>query len=315
MKKLFFIAVILGALYAGYWFVGSSQVETRARAALADLQAQGWLVDYESLDTAGFPSRFDTTVTDLTLGSPDGRVVWEAPFVQLFALSYRPNRVIAVWPPEQTVTIAGQAFDITSDRLRASAAVGLSTDLPLNEATVEGDGLAVESDAGWTLTAGSLIAAIRQAGPAPATYDVYLGSQAIALPLLVEGLDLLRLDGRVTLDAPLDARLQSAPRLLGLSLREVRLASGDAALTLAGDLAPDPQGYLAGAVTLRAENWRDVLAVLERAGVLVYDQAPFLARALEQLSQGEDDIEVGVTFRDGQVEALGVVLFPAPRVL
>ena len=52
MKKLFFIAVILGGLYAGYWFVGSSQVETRARAALAELQAQGWQVDYESLDTA-----------------------------------------------------------------------------------------------------------------------------------------------------------------------------------------------------------------------------------------------------------------------
>jgi hypothetical protein len=315
MKRLFFITVILAALYAGYWFVGSSQVETRARVALADLEERGWQVDYASLDTAGFPSRFDTTVTDLSVVSPDGRVAWEAPFVQIFALSYRPNRVIAVWPERQRVMVAGQVIDIISGGIRASAAVGLSVDLPLTEATLEGPGIVLESDLGWTSSTGPLLAAIRQAGPAPATYDVYLGSEAIVLPLVAQGLDVLRIDGRVTLDAPLDARLQAAPRLLGLTLREVRLASGEAALTLAGDLAADEQGFLAGSVTLRAENWRDVLAVLESAGLLVLDQAPFLAGALEQLAEGGDDIEIPVTFQNGQVQALGVVLLSAPRVL
>lgn len=313
MKRLFFIAVILAGLYASYWFVGSSQVETRARAALAELEARGWEIDYASLGTTGFPSRFDTSVEELSLVSPDGRLAWEAPFFQLLALSYRPNRVIAVWPERQRVTLAGQAFDLASDRLRASAAVGLSASFPLNEATVEGDGIVVQSEGGWTLSARSLLAAVRQAGPA--TYDVYLGSEAIALPLVAEGLDLLRIDGRVMLDAPIDARLPGPPRLLGLSLREARLASGGTAITAVGDLAPDAQGFLAGTLTLRAENWRDLLAVLESAGLLVLDQAPFLAGALEQLAGGEKDIELPVTFRDGQVEALGVVLLPAPRVL
>lgn len=314
MKRLFFIAVILAALYAGYWLVGSSQVETRARAALAQLEAQGWQVGYSDLDTQGFPSRFDTTVTDLTLASPDGQVAWAAPFVQLLALSYRPNRVIAVWPPAQTVTVAGQPFDIASERLRASATVGLSAALPLDHATMEGEAVRVASDA-WTVSAASLLAAIREAGPAPATYDAYLGLEGIALPGLPQGLDLLQLDGQVTLDAALDARLQSAPRVLGLALREARLGAGDAALTLAGDLAPDAQGFLSGTVTVRAENWRGVLTVLESAGILVHDQAPFLAGALEQLAAGQEDIEIPVTFRNGQVEALGIVLLPSPRVL
>lgn len=315
MKRLFFIAVTLASIYAGYWFIGSTQVETRARAALADLEAQGWKVDYESLETAGFPSRFDTTVVDLSLVSPDGRIAWDAPFVQLFALSYRPNRVIAVWPEEQTVTLAGQAVTITSDRLRASAAVGLSTEFPLNEATVEGDALSLRSDGGWTLSMGTLLAAIRQAGPAPATYDVYLGSEAVGLPLLAEGLDLLRIDGRVTLDAPLDSRLRTTPRLVGLALREARLASSGASISAVGELASDRQGLLSGTLTLRAERWRDLLAILEASGVLVLDQAAFLSGALEQLSGGEEDIELPITFRNGQVEALGVVLLPAPRVL
>lgn len=315
MRALFFVVALLAALYGGYWFVGSSQVEARAREALADLRAQGWQVDYASLDTRGFPSRFDTTVTDLALASPDGRLSWEAPFLRVFALSYRPNRVIAAWPPEQSLTLAGQRLDIAAEGLRGSAAVDLSPDLPLADARLESGPMTVASAAGWELGLDRLLAAIRPAGPEPAAYDVFLEAEGLRPPALGARLGLLRLDGQVTLDAPLDRTLAAPPRLLGLSLRELRLAQGAAALAATGDLAPDERGFLAGTLTLRAENWRDLLALLESAGLLVHDQAPFLAGALEELAGGQDDIEVPVTFRDGQVEALGLVLLQAPRVL
>ena len=315
MRTLFFVVAVLAALYGGYWFVGSSQVESRAEAALADLEARGWAVDYAELDTTGFPSRFDTTVTDLSLASPDGRLAWAAPFFQVLALSYRPHEVIAVWPPEQRLTVASQPIEIASQGLRASATVGLSGDLPLDHATLEGGLSAVSSGAGWGFGLDGLLAAIRRAGTAAATYDVFLEARGLRPATVSASLGLLRLDAAVTLDAPLDLRLQEPPRLVGLAIREARLAQGDVALTASGELAPDAQGFLAGTVVLTAENWRGLLDLLEAAGVLIHDQAPFLQGALEELAQGSDRIEVPVTFRDGQVEALGVVRLEAPQVL
>lgn len=315
MRTLFFIVVLLAALYAGYWFVGSAQVESRAVAALADLERRGWQVDYASLDTAGFPSRFDTTVTDLALASPDGRFAWEAPFVQLFALSYRPNRVIAVWPPEQRVTVADQQLEVSAQGLRASAAVGLSGDLPLDGATLESGPASVRAETGWGFGLDRLLAAIRRAGPGPSSYDVYLEASGLQPATASADPGLLRFAGEVTLDRPLDRHLAEAPRLHGLRIEEARLAQGDVALAAQGDLAPDAQGFLAGTVTIRVENWRGLIDLLQAAGVLVYDQAPLIASALEELARGGDDIEVPVVFRDGQVEALGLVLLQAPRVL
>ena len=315
MRALFFVVAILAALYGGYWFVGSSQLESRAEAALADLRARDWQVDYADLATAGFPSRFDTTVTDLSLASPDGRFAWRAPFVQLFALSYRPHEVIAAWPPEQRVTVGGQTLDVAAQDLRASATFSLSPDLPLDHAALESGPAALSSEAGWGLGFDRLLAAIRRAGDGtPNAYDLHLEANGLR-PLSVSAdLGLLRLDGKVTLDRPLD-RHAPAPRLRALALREARLAQGDVALTATGDLAPDAQGFLTGTLMLRAENWRGLLDLLQAAGLLVFDQGSFLAGALEPLARGGNDIEVPLTFRDGQVEVLGLVLLQAPSVL
>ncbi len=314
MRALFFVVTILAALYGGYWFVGSSQVETRAEAALADLRSQGWQVAYEDLGTTGFPSRFDTTVTDLSLASPDGSFAWAAPFFQVLALSYRPNQVIAVWPETQSLRVAGQELEVASQGLRGSATVGLSGDLPLDRATVEGGLSSVTSDAGWGLGFDRLLAAVRATGTANA-YDLFLEAEGLRPASVSSSLGLLRLDAEVTLSAPLDRRLSGPLRLLALSLREARLSRGDVALGMTGDLAPDAQGFLAGTVTLAAENWRGLLDLLEAAGLLVYDQRAFLEGALAELAQGSDRIEVPVTFQDGRIEALGLVLLDAPQVL
>lgn len=316
MRRLFVAVMVLAALYAGYWVVGSSQLERAARLALDDLAARGWQVAYSDLSTAGFPSRFDTTVTDLALASPDGAFAWEAPFLQVLALGYRPNQVIAVAPPDQVLTLGGQRLDLSAQGLRASATVGLSADLPLDHAAVESGLTAVRSSAGWGLGLDRLLAAIRRAGSgAPNAYDLYLEANGLRPDAVGSDLGLLRLAATATFDRPLDRRLARPPRLLSLALTDARLAEGDVAVAAAGTLAPDARGFLAGDLTLRVENWRGLLDLLDAAGVLVHDQAPLLAGALEELAQGSPDLELPVTFRDGGISALGVVLLEAPQVL
>lgn len=70
MRRLTFIVLILAAIYAGYWFIGVGAMEKSAADQFNDLEKSGWQVDYTDLSTAGFPSRFDTTVNDLTLTTP-----------------------------------------------------------------------------------------------------------------------------------------------------------------------------------------------------------------------------------------------------
>ncbi|WP_210527057.1 DUF2125 domain-containing protein [Rubellimicrobium arenae] len=314
MRVLFFVVAVLAALYGGYWFVGSSQVESRARAALAQLEERGWDVAYSDLSTEGFPSRFDTTVTDLHLATPGDRVTWDAPFVQLLALSYRPNQVIAIWPPEQRLSVLGQPLDVTSDGLRASATVGWSTDLPLDHAVVESGPLNVTSGPGWNLSLDRVLAAIRTAGPAANSYDIYLEGQGLRSAAMAGGLEQIRLDTQAEFAAPLDRRLEGPPQLRRLTIRDIRLAQGGIALSGSGGLAPDDQGFAAGEVTLAVENWRGLLDVLDQAGLLPLAQRAFLLALFEQLAQGRTDVSVPLTFADGRVEVLGVALLEAPRL-
>lgn len=313
MRALVWITGVLALLYGGYWFVGRSQVETRARAALADLEAQGWEVDYSSLETVGFPSRFDTTVTDLALASPDGQVAWEVPVLRVYALSYRPNHVIARLPPTQRVTVGGRAFDVAAEGLQASARAGLSADLPFRDVTVESGPLTITGP-GIEGGVSRLLAAVRLAeaeGDDPA-YLVFLEGEDLAVAG-TPALDLVRIDALATLGAPIDRRLQEAPPLVSLSLRDVRLARASSALTATGTLMPDAEGFLAGEVVLAAEDWRGALLSLEEAGLLTADVAGLVAGALEPLAEG-DRIDVPVTFAEGRVSALGLPLLAAPQV-
>ena len=103
MKFLLGLVTALAVLYGGYWFVGQRAVERGAAAAFDQMAADGWEATHAGISTIGFPSRFDTTVTAPRLVDMATGVGWEAPWIQVFALSYLPNEVIALFPEEQAI--------------------------------------------------------------------------------------------------------------------------------------------------------------------------------------------------------------------
>ncbi|NAZ36004.1 DUF2125 domain-containing protein [Rubellimicrobium sp. CFH 75288] len=314
MRVLVGLVVAAALLYGGYWFVGQSQVENRTEAALENLAAAGWHVRYGTVNTTGFPSRFDTTITDLHLAPPDGRWAWAAPFVQALALSYRPNRIIAAFPPEQEIVVGQERMTLRTDRLRASGGVGLTPDLPLDQVVIESGPWDVVGSSGWRVAAERLLAALRPSAAGPRHYDLYLETGPLTLPAPAPPLSAVRLDGVVELDRPLDRRIGGAPDLVALAISEARLQAGEGALTLRGDLAPDEAGFLAGVLTVAAEDWRALLTAAEQAGLLgVAAREPF-ERGLEAAAQGSDTIEIPVTLANGVVSALGFPLAAAPRL-
>lgn len=320
MKRLFFVVVTLAVLYGGYWFVGSRTVETQATAALDGLRDEGWQVSYTSLNTSGFPSRFDTTLSDPDLTAPEG---WRytAPFLQIFALSYRPNEVIVIFPPEQTVTVDGQSVTLASDRLRASASVTASTDVAFRAATLEGGATSVTFADGQAITLDSLLAALRRAARGDAVYDAFVDLRGIGLPApegaLPGPMDRVMLDAQVSLDAPLDRvglSAETPPEVTGIAIKDALMLWDDMQIRAEGTLEVDAEGYPAGQIDVRVRGWDEILTTAAAAGFIDPAVVPTYRDMADRLAQGDAELTLPLTFADGAIRMGFVPLGAAPRL-
>jgi len=326
MRFLTILVAVLGALYFGYWFVGSTALERGANTWLDDLRASGWNVRYDDLSTRGFPSRFDTTLTNPDFRDPVSGIGWQAPFFQVLALSYRPNRVIAVWPPTQDIILPGETLTLQSDGLRASAAVAAATALPLDAVTVEVGAAELISSRGWDVSIARGLLAFRDAGGAPGQYDAFGEVAEIALPSsLVQVLDparlmpaqvsLLRLDAGISFDRPLDrfAGVEGGPRLTRITLREMRLTWGTVALNATADLTIDSNGVPEGDIALVAANWEQLITLATKAGLIDPAAVPGFTRAASAMANGSDRIDATIKLENGFMSWGPVPLGPAPQ--
>lgn len=320
MRKLLWTAVALMTAYCGYWFVGSYGVLQGARAALEQVKAGG-MGDFADVTLAGFPSRFDVTVDKPMLHSADGQVQWSAPFVQVLALSYQPNKVIVVWPHEQTVTVAGQAMTLRTDDMRASAAVEATTDLPLDHAELVATKGALVSPAGWSVSFDDLRFATRR-GAGANVHDLGLAvdktrTSGIALPASFAGSPAdVTADATLTFDRPMDRHATGA-RVTGLSVRMARLIWGKTVIDAKGEVTIGADGVPEGRLTISAQGWRDVLTLLTQAGVIRAEIAPTvenLLAALEKASPKAGILEIPVTFASGLMSLGPLPLGPAPTL-
>jgi len=327
MRFMAIIIAILASLYGGYWFVGSNAVQKGAALAIDGMRAEGWHVEYEAMSVRGFPSRFDTRFDAVALRDPARTFAWQMPDFRLFALSYQPNKVIALWPARQTLTIADEVFTLDSDGLRASAKVGVAAALPLDSVTLEADATRLASDQGWEATLDHLVAAFRVAGPAPGQYDAFAEGRAIVLPAqamalidpagtMPAALDILRVDAGLTFDRPFDATMGSdgGPKLTALTLRETRLGWGAVSFNATGDITVDAAGVPDGAITLAVTDWSQLIALGVSAGAIDPGVAPTWDRAATMMAAGEDELRATITLRNGMMALGPIPLGPAPRL-
>ncbi|SMY05968.1 DUF2125 domain-containing protein [Flavimaricola marinus] len=330
MRFLIILVAAFAALYGGYWFVGSAASTRAATEVMTRLEADGLEVAYEEIRTIGFPSRFDTTLTDVTIADPARNIGWQAPFFQLFALSYNPTHIIAVWPDRQQFDLPRDTVTLVSERLRASVQARPTPTLPLREATLEGADLRVLSQNGWEVDLTTVLAALRAVTGGEVddhSYEVYAEATEISLPtVLLQALggaevapsliERIRLDGRLRLDAPLDRMVspQALPRVTALTLRDAAFRWGDMSINAVGDLTIDPAGVPEGQITLTVTNWRQVIDVALSAGLLDPRWEPTLTRAASALAQGSDRLEAPIRLQNGFMSLGPLPLGPAPRL-
>lgn len=331
MRTLLIVILLVAGGWAGYWIIGSAGVTATFERWFEARRAEGWVAEYETLDTRGFPNRFDTTITEVTLADPDSGLVWDAPAFQILALSYRPNHVIAVWPDTQGLATPQQKFDIQSEDMRASLVTRPAPRLPLDRLTLTATTIAIRNmDDSQPTRADSVTLAAERSPGAEAGYRFGLNAEGLSPALdwrakldpggtLPDQFDSFRADVTIGFDKPWDiSAIEDArpqPRQIRLRLAEARW--GRLELQAAGSLDIDSAGRPTGEIVIKARNWRDILGLAVASGALPQGLADTIEDGLTLvagLAGNPRTLDIPLTFRNDRIRLGPVPLGTAPRL-
>ncbi len=331
MRILLVVVLLVAAAWGGYWFIGARAVESSLANWIEERREEGWVADYSSLETRGFPNRFDTTITELHLADPETGLAWSAPVFQILALSYRPNHIIAVWPGEQTVATPLQRISVTADTFRGSLVLQPDTSLELDRAVVELSDVKLASTDGWSASLESGSLGTRQTVGRPNTHDI--GFDAVGLRpsrdlldaldpsgSLPQVFDRIHIETTIAFDAPWNrfAVEDRRPQITAFDLNRLDAKWGGMDLQAAGELTVDGAGIPTGRITVRARNWREMLDVAVATGLVADGLEGALERALELLaglSGSPETLDAPLSFQNGIVTFGPIPLGTAPRLV
>lgn len=325
MRVLLWVTGLLAVLYAGYWFVGQRAMTSAAEGFFANATANGLRAGHEGISVTGFPSRFDLTVTTPDLADTRSGIGWQAPFVQIFTLSYKPWHVIAAFAPSQIIDSPAQQITVKNAKLQASVIVTPGTALALDRITVVGDQVQVASSLGWVLAADTLRLATRIDLTRANTHDIGVEvirlspdpALAALMPNLPPVIDLARLDAFASFSAPIDRHMRDTrPRLDGFSIRSAAFNWGDLQASAKGDVIVI-NGMPEGRIDLSVRGWRDLVTLGVNTGAISPEVAPTALTLMEAYAKASGDpelLEMPLVFAAGRMSLGPLPLGPAPRL-
>lgn len=325
MRRLLIVVLVAALGWFAYWFIVAQTARSGYESWFDARRAEGWQADYSELQLRGFPNRIDTTFENIQLADPETGFAWDAPFFQVFALSYKPNHLIAVWPNRQTLSSPLQKLTINSEDMKASVVFAPNTNLGLRRANFATEALNITSDKRWTITADSLRLAIVQDETQDTSYQFALQGQGVVPPaslrneLLPATMSALDLDATVTFDREWDLRAleQRRPQPTAIKLRNAKAQWGPMLFQAVGDMTTNEGGVLDGELTLRAKEWQAMVEMARDSRQIdpfVIDGAEQLLRLFSSLSGPGEDIDLTLSFKNGRTYAGLLPLGSAPVI-
>ena len=324
------LVVVAGLGWSGYWWAGAQAMEAGLDAWFDDRRGEGWVAEYQSLDTSGYPTRFDTVLTDLTLADPQTGWAWTAPTFALQAESTRPTAFTAIWPDAQKLQTPISEFEIISQEMTASLAVDAATSLPLAEGTATMGALAITSLDGWELRADRMALSMTRVADTDQTYDLVVEGDNIrpddALrvglrldPPLPEAFETLRISATVAFDRPWDRRAleDRRPQPTQVALDLAQGTWGQLDLRATGRVDVDAEGVPTGEIAVKAKNWCAMVAVAVATGAIPENLGSTLESGLgllAALSGNPDSLDLPLSFAGGRMAIGPIPLGPAPRI-
>lgn len=332
MRRILWAAILLPLAWSGWWVWAANAVQRGTDAWFTDRRVEGWQADYSSLEVRGFPLRFDAHMTLPALADPETGLALSASGVDVAAPAWQPGD-ITVALPEDAMTLSSPQGRATLQVTAGTVALDVrpSQAMALDHLRLVAGAWSLAGPEGVVLQAEDLQASFVQSETEALRYTLTASARALQpgpVPRAALGVpdswpvsfDSFVLDMQLRFDRPWDrtavevARPQ--PRYIKLDLAEA--VWGALELRAAADLQVDAEGVPAGALSLQARNWQDMLDLAERAGALhptLTAQARNVLQALAGATGDPRAIDVTLTLRDGRVWLGFVPLGPAPRLI
>lgn len=331
MRRLIVAILVVSGVWMGLWAAGSIAYEKGLNAWIETRRAEGWAADVAGLKVAGFPNRFDTTLTEVRLADPETGIAWSAPFVQFLSLAYKPHEVIAVLPETHVFSTPLQTMTISHDQARGSLFLEASPSLPLNRSVVEIDALDIASTLGWDVALEKGVFAAEKVAATEHGYRIgaqleglvpSLGTRRLLDPgdVLPDRIETMRLDATLGFTGPWNryAIEIARPQITDIDLDDLSARWGDVTFRAAGELVVDEGGVPTGRITVKAVEWRRLLDMAIGTGLLAETFRPALERALGLMASLEgppNTLDAPLTFEKGFVSFGPIPLGPAPRIV
>ena len=331
MVRVVVITLSFFCLWMIWWAFGQFGYQKGLEAWIDARRSDGWAADVASLETRGFPSRFDTTLTEVQLADPATGIAWAAPFVQFLSLAYKPHQVIAVLPDQHKFSTPLQTMTISHTDAKASLFLQPSTSLGLDRARFVVDDLTIGSNLGWDVTLREGRFAAEDMGEPDNTYRI--GTEVLDLSpsqgvrdlldpagILPVAITSLNLDATLGFDRPWDryALEDARPQVRTLTLADLSARWGDVTFRAAGDLSVDESGIPDGRITIKAVEWRQILSMAVNAGILPEAFVLTAERGfglLATLSGNPNTLDLPLGFSEGRMSLGPIPLGPAPLII
>ena len=323
----FMVAVLaLGVLWGGYWFVGSSALQKGVEGWFAGQVAAGRVAGNSGVEVHGFPNRFDLTVTDVHLADPVTGIGWDAPFAQVFSMTWKPWHLIAALPNTQTMTLPDQSVVVESTKLQGSLKLVPGVALALDTAVVDGADLVATSSLGWILRAARVEVASRRDASAADGHEVNVKVTGLvpdaALLAGVPGLpgvvEVAQVDVVAGFSAPIDRFApDTRPQLVALTVKNATVRWGDLLVAAKGAVAADAQGLAEGRIDIHIEGWQKLVPVAVAMGLIKAEVTPTAEKMMGLMAAQSADgksLDLPLVLAAGRMSLGPVPLGPAPRM-
>jgi len=264
------------------------------------------------------------------LADPASGVAWQADWISFDSPAVWPGHQTLRFPETQRLSYFDQTLTIDADAMTARLDLHPGFALALDRMELTAGEWQLRDGQTPLIGAASLVALMVQTDQ-PETYqfDVDAGGFTPGPNLrqlihstdgLPETFDALKLDMTIGFDRQWDisALEQSRPQPLKIDVKLADVQWGALRILAAGTVTADARGYPLGAITIKADNWREMLAMAEASGAMptrAVGPAEKVLGMLAGLGGNPNALDVQLNFRDGFVALGPFPLGPVPQMV
>lgn len=331
MRRVIWLVVLAAVIWSGWWALATMGAVRAVEHWLATRQAEGWQAETSGIAFEGYPLDMRITLKDMALADPQTGIALQASALSFHAPVWDPGNITLVLP-DDPILLANP--DSKNELLTQDAQVRLEVQknaaLDLETMQASADAWLLDAPAGDVLAGGASRTAFIKDPDSTATYHFTLDVDALrpgtvprtALRIPQDwpvAFERFSLQATLRFDRPWDitALEVSRPQPSHITIDHADILWGALQLRIAAALDIDPAGAASGTLSLQARNWREMLSLAERGGVLpagLRAQVEQVLSTFAGLAGNTETLDLTLSLRDG-VASLGFLpLGQVPRL-